>query len=174
MGGNPFIGMLLAAGFNFAPQNTGPWALCAGQLLSVSEYNALYTLLGTTFGGDGVNTFGLPDLRGRTPIHFGTSPAGTYVMGEMGGAENVTLTTNTMAQHGHSVYATANTQNSTSPNNTFLAQGFQCYTNQFPPNANLAAASITFDGGSQQHPNLQPFQTLNWIIALAGIYPSQN
>jgi microcystin-dependent protein len=174
MGGNPFIGMLLAAGFNFAPQNSGLWALCAGQLISIAQNEALYTLLGTTFGGDGVNTFGLPDLRGRTPIHFGTSPAGTYVMGEMGGAENVMVTTNTMAQHGHSVYANGNTQNSASPNNNFPAQGPQAYTNSFPPNANLASSSITFDGGSLPHPNLQPFQTLNWIIALTGIYPTPN
>ena len=174
MGGNPFIGMLLAAGFNFPPQGPALWATCAGQLLSIAENNALYSLLGTTFGGDGVNTFGLPDLRGRTPIHFGTSSVGTYVMGELGGAENVTLTTGTMAQHGHSVYANGNTQNSASPNNNFLAQGPQAYTSNFPPNANLASASITLDGGSQPHPNLQPFQTLNWIIALTGIYPSQN
>jgi microcystin-dependent protein len=169
MGGNPFIGMLLAAGFNFAPGGPIPWALCAGQLLAIAQYNALYSLLGTTFGGDGVNTFGLPDLRGRTPIHFGNG----YVMGEAGGSENVTLTTQTMPQHGHSVYACGNSQNNPSANNNYLAQGPQAYTSQFPTNSLLASSSITFDGGSQQHPNLQPYLTLNWIIALEGIYPSQ-
>jgi microcystin-dependent protein len=170
MGGNPFMGMLLAAGFNFTPVGPNAWAQCAGQLLSVSQYSALYSLLGTTFGGDGVQTFGLPDLRGRTPLHFGNG----YNMGQTGGQENVTLTTNTMANHSHSVYASGNNQNSASPNNNFLAVGPQTYTNQFPPNSVLSSSSITFDGGTLQHMNLQPYLTLNWIIALDGIYPPHN
>lgn len=165
MGGSPYIGMLLAAGFNFAPVN---YALCDGRLIQISENTTLFVLLGTTFGGDGINTFGLPDLRGRTPIHFG----GGYVMGQMAGVETVTLTVSELPAHPHAVNATGNNQTTSAPNNNFLAAGASAYT-AAAPNSALANGSITISGSSVPHENLQPFQTLNWVISLYGIFPSQ-
>lgn len=165
-GSSPYVGMLLAVGFNFAPAG---WRLCDGSALSISENSTLFNLIGTTFGGDGQQTFNLPDLRGRIPIHFGNG----YVIGQNGGAENVTLTSQQAPVHSHTVAVSSNNQNSAAPNNNFLASGPQAYIQGTAPNVNLAPQSITPFGGSQPHNNLQPFLTLNWIISLFGVFPSQ-
>ncbi len=170
-GGDPFVGMLLAVGFNFAPPG---WLLCNGSLYAISQYNVLFTLLGTTFGGDGINNFGVPDLRGRTPIHFGTDPSGNqYPMGQLGGAEQVTLNANQMPTHNHTVMANSNTQNTSSPNNNYLAAGQPAYKQNVTPSNTFAANSISNTGGSLPHNNLQPFLTINWLIAFSGVFPSQ-
>lgn len=166
-GSSPYVGMLLATGFNFAPVN---WHLCDGSLISIAENSTLFQLLGTTFGGDGINTFGLPDLRGRTPVHFG----GTSVIGQIAGVESVTLNTSTMPAHTHIPVVTSNNQTSNVPNNNFIAAGASGFTST-APNSSFAATSITpFTGGSIPHENRQPYQTVNWIISLFGVFPTQS
>lgn len=167
MGGTPYVGMVLPVGFQFAPAG---WLPCNGSLQPISQYEALYQLLGTTYGGDGQSTFGLPDLRGRTPLHFG----GSYLQGLIGGVESVTLTTNQMPTHNHPVNVNSNSQSSGSANNTYVAAGPLAFLKNPTPNTTLAAASIQPTGNSQPHNNLQPYLTLNWIIAWAGIFPSQS
>jgi microcystin-dependent protein len=166
MGGNPYVGMVLPVGFTFAPNG---WLSCDGSLQPISQYETLFALIGTTYGGDGQSTFGLPDLRGRTPLHFG----GNYVQGQLGGLENVTLTINQMPIHNHQVNVNSNNQSSASANNAYVAAGPLAFLKNPNQNVTLAAASIQPQGGSTPHANLQPYLTLNWIIAWAGIFPSQ-
>jgi microcystin-dependent protein len=171
----PFIGQVIAVGFNFAPVG---WALCNGQLLSISEYQALYTLIGTTYGGDGVNTFGLPNLQGHAALSQGTG-AGlpTYVLGEVSGSESVTLTASQIGNHPHTLNASAQTGGTTTPGSTVaLGQNPQPAVNAYStsaPTTSLAQSSIGPSGGSQPHENRQPYLTINYIIALYGVYPSQ-
>jgi microcystin-dependent protein len=167
MGGSqPYIGMLMAVAFNFAPRG---WAICDGSLLTIAEYDTLFTLLGTTFGGDGINTFGLPDLRGRSAIGAGQS----YVAGQSSGVESVTVTTLQMAAHSHVSNCTSQTQNGAVPNNAVLAAGPAIYG--LPSTgSSLAPGTITISGGSQPHNNIQPCLALNWAIALEGIFPPHN
>lgn len=170
----PFIGQVVCVGFNFAPAG---WAFCDGSLISISENSALFNLIGTTYGGDGVNTFALPDLRGRTPVGTGQlAGGGNYIIGQSGGAEQVTITAQQYPHHTHPLTATAANGNSNAPANGFLAGGHQVYTTNAPQTADAlnSAAVSTAPGGSQPHSNLQPFLTCNWIIALFGVYPSQN
>jgi microcystin-dependent protein len=167
-----FVGQLLLVGFSFAPVG---WAFCNGSLLPISGYEALYSLLGTTYGGDGVSTFGLPDLRGRIPIGVGALPGGgNYTLGQMGGAENVLIDVNTYPTHSHSVGASGVAGNGNSPKNSTPASGQTIYVSSptltAPLNSQACQASA---GGTQPHTNLQPYLTLNWIISLGGVYPSQ-
>lgn len=165
----PFIGELRAFGFNFAPRG---WAHCDGQLLAISSYSALFSLLGTTFGGDGRTTFGLPDLRGRTALHLGTGPGLTpRTWGQKSGQETVTLTTNEMPSHTHNFRASAETANQGKPQGHQIAGGtfYHAATND----ATLAP-SIVNTGGSQPHQNMQPFLVVNWCIALTGVFPSRS
>jgi microcystin-dependent protein len=166
-----FIGQLLLVGFNYAPVG---WALCNGSLLSISGNEALHSLIGTTYGGDGVNTFGLPDLRGQAPIGIGQSTAGSnYTLGQVGGVENVPIFQNTYPTHTHLVYGTSSVANTTNPTATILAGGRSIYAANTTPNVDLNAAMVgASPGSSGAHANLQPYQTLNWIIALTGTYPS--
>lgn len=175
----PYLGEIRVFAGNFAPRS---YAFCAGQLLSIAQNDALYALLGTTYGGDGVNTFGLPDLRGRTPMGQGQGPGLTNrVIGEEAGVETVTLSTTQMPAHQHTLMA-ANTAATTAlPAGGFLAvagnEGLMYIDTLQAPgevNATLPADSISVSGGSQPHDNLMPFLTVNYIIALAGIFPSQN
>jgi microcystin-dependent protein len=169
----PFVGEIRMFAGNFAPRG---WAFCDGQLLAVSQNDALFSLLGTIYGGDGRTTFGLPDLRGRIPIHAGTGPGlSPRRLGSKGGAEKVTLTVNQQPSHGHPMQAS--TQNALQPNpqDNVLAQSTSqdLYVGD-PPDVNMNAASITQVGGSRSHTNLMPFLCIHFIIALVGIYPSRH
>jgi microcystin-dependent protein len=158
-------------GGNFAPLD---WHFCDGSLLPISEYEALYNLIGTTYGGDGQNTFALPDLRGRAPFHQGTGGGGTYVMGQQGGVESVTLTTNQIPAHSHVPQAASagpgNPANSPQ-NNVWSGWTGGQFSNQ-PPSANMSGAAIGSAGGSRPHDNMVPFLTISFIIALFGVYPT--
>jgi len=175
----PFIGQIIMFGGNFAIRG---WALCDGQLLPISQYTALFSLLGTTFGGDGRATFALPDLRGRVPLHFGQGPGlSQYQLGQTGGAEQVTLNAAQIPAHNHP--ATANALNG--PGNSNVAAGnvwakdlgtqSATYSNA-APNAAMSPNALTVGnaGGSQPHTNVQPYLCINFLIALEGIYPSRN
>jgi microcystin-dependent protein len=166
-------------GFNFAPVG---WALCNGQTLSISQYSALFALLGTTYGGNGTTTFNLPDLQGRVPIHWGNGAGLTpYVIGENGGTENVTLLYNQMPSHNHLVNVNNQAGPNQDPTNGILAEVnngarppvlAHCYTNS-AATGTLAPTALTTAGGNLPHANIQPFLTVNFIIALTGIFPSR-
>jgi len=158
---------------NFAPRG---WAFCDGQLLAVSQNDALFSLLGTIYGGDGRTTFGLPDMRGRIPIHAGHGPGlSERRLGSKGGAENVTLTVNQMPSHSHRPIGTSENATDPSPQGNFLASSpvVDLYAAE-TPTENLASDTITSVGGSRAHTNLMPFLCVHFIIALVGIYPSRH
>jgi microcystin-dependent protein len=157
---------------NFAPNG---WMFCEGQPLAISENDALFTLIGKTYGGDGEETFLLPNLASRVPIHMGTGPDGTtYTIGESAGVETVTLTTAQIPIHTHPYTASTAAATSNDPGNLVLGQTIQraIYTEDTTTTA-LAATSITPVGGSQPHENMQPFLCINFIISLFGVFPSQ-
>lgn len=170
----PFLGEIRTFGFNFPPIG---WALCNGQLMSISQNTALFSLLGTFYGGDGIRTFALPDLQGRVGIHMGTGPGlSTYVIGEQGGTENVTLLENEMPAHNHVVAANSGGGNSLVPTSCVWsadASGGSAPYSSNTPNTSMVANAIGTAGGNQPHSNLQPFLALNYCIALAGIFPSR-
>lgn len=159
---------------NFPPNG---WMFCEGQSLPISENDALFTLIGTTYGGDGQETFNLPNLASRVPIHMGTGPDGTtYQMGEMAGTEQETLTVQQIPNHTHPLLATSNTATDSLVTGNVVAQSktagiFPYYEDV--PSVNLAATSITPVGGSQPHENCQPFLCINYIISLFGVFPTQ-
>jgi microcystin-dependent protein len=171
---NPYIGEIRMFGGNFAPAG---WAFCQGQLMPISENDALFTLIGTTYGGDGQETFGLPDLQGRFPIHTGSSGGGTYIIGETGGVESVTLTANQIPNHNHPVLATTSGATG-SPANALMATatsstaGLRVYSTN-AVSTNLHPSSVSPAGGSQPHENMQPYLCVNFIISLFGIFPTQ-
>ena len=178
----PFLGQITLFPYNFAPVG---WAFCQGQLLSISQNAALFALLGTQFGGNGTSTFGLPDLRGRVPNGQGQGPGlSAYNVGDQQGVEQVTLTTSTTPTHTHgfpayTVSATTNAPNGALPaeaHGTGRGGGFAVNTYAPPGTAvNLAAGqSGPVSGGGAPHNNLQPYLTLNWCIALQGIFPSRS
>jgi len=174
-----FIGEIKMFAGNFAPRN---WALCDGQILQISQYSALFSLLGTTYGGDGRTTFALPDLRGRVPIHRGTGPGlSTKYWGERGGQERVTLSHAQMPAHTHTAKAYADTSagSSDKPKDMLPARNAAAtpqYGNNFAALSNMNSAAVTVGsaGGSQAHENMQPYLTIHYIICLQGIYPSRN
>jgi microcystin-dependent protein len=166
----PFIGQVMMIGFTFAPRG---WALCDGQILPIAQNTALFSLLGTTYGGNGTTTFALPDLRGRVPIHAGQGPGlSPYTLGQVGGAEQVTLLANQMPAHNHSLSATNAEASLTLPGGQLLAQSREVTYGSGAPVA-MNPQSIGQAGGSQPHENRQPYLTINFIIALEGIYPSR-
>ena len=169
----PYIGEIRMFGGNFAPAG---WAFCDGQLMAISENDTLFNLLGTTYGGDGQETFGIPDLRGRVPIHMGTAKSGTtYTEGEMAGVESVTLTVQQMPSHNHSMLANPNTGTGANPQGNVLDQtsGAILIYKEQAPTAVMSPLCVGPDGGSQPHENLQPYACINFIISLFGVYPSQ-
>jgi microcystin-dependent protein len=165
-----FLGEITLVPYNFAPRG---YAFCQGQILSISQNTALFSLLGTTYGGDGVSTFGLPDLRGRCAVSQGQGPGlSNYDLGEQTGTETVTLTTGQMPAHGHAANARDDDPNSGLVTNNLLAN-LQAYSNK-AANATLSGTMIGQTGGNQPHANIQPLLVLNYCIALQGIYPSRN
>jgi microcystin-dependent protein len=170
----PYVGEIRMFAGNFAPAG---WMFCEGQLLPISENEVLFQLIGTTYGGDGQETFALPDLRGRLPVHQGQGPGlSSYFLAETGGAEEVTLPVTRIPAHSHPMLATNDTATQTNPGGQVLARFAQAnidpYLEQTPPNVNLAVTSITATGGSQPHTNLQPYLCVDFIISLFGIFPS--
>lgn len=170
---DPFLGEVRMFGGTFAPVG---WLFCNGQLLNISENDALFNLLGTTYGGDGQTTFGLPDLRGRTPIHMGQGPnLSPRNLGDRFGTETVTLTASQLPTHYHVVHAHKDKGTQTGPKDAVWAAastGEKQYT-QNSPNTNMAASATTIAGGGLPHDNMMPFQAVSFIIATSGIYPSQ-
>ncbi|MGY4575323.1 phage tail protein [Bradyrhizobium pachyrhizi] len=169
-----FVGEIRMFGGSFAPVG---WNFCDGSLLAISQYDALFTLIGTTYGGDGQSTFAVPDLRGRLPIHAGTAGSGTtYVMGQTGGVENVTLTTQTIPQHSHAFIAAKQTGTGSNPQGNILDQTtgtIAMYIDGQPPDGPMASGMLTNTGGNLPHSNLQPLLCITFIISLYGIFPSQ-
>jgi microcystin-dependent protein len=176
------MGQVIMFGGNFAPVN---WLPCDGRLLPISQYDALYSLLGTIYGGDGVNTFGVPNLQSRIPISQGQGPGlQNYPIGQMLGVENVTLTTANLAVHTHTWNASNPAGTTNIPNNNLLATEGGADAAQVsayapfdttPANmTTLAPYAITPAGNGQPHDNIQPYQALTYCICTAGIYPSQN
>lgn len=176
---DPFIGQIQPVGFNFPPRS---WAFCDGQLLSVSQNTALFSLLGTAYGGDGRNTFGLPDLRGRVMIHPGTGPGlSTKRQGERGGLETVTLTVQQIPSHNHPVgdiMASSVTGNAAAPssrkNVLSASSAGNIYGNTAPDVALNAGGTAGVNGGGQGHENRSPYLAVYICIALFGIFPSRN
>jgi microcystin-dependent protein len=151
---------------NFPPRG---WAFCNGQLLSIQQNTALFAILGTTYGGNGVSTFGLPDLRGRIPLHWGNN----FTIGELTGEEQHTITFSEMAQHSHVVSASSGDADSVDPTGVLPAVGPSAYDPGNGPLVQMALA-VGGTGGSQPHQNLSPYLVLSFIIALQGIFPSRN
>lgn len=162
----PYVGEIRMFAGNFAPAG---WQFCAGQLLPISENETLFNLLGTTYGGDGQSTFGLPDLRGRLPIHQGNG----FTLAETGGAEEITLTVNQIPSHTHAMLASTNVSQDTVPSNKVLGQsGSALIYIQDSTDSNLSPSTISPVGGSQPHTNFQPYLCVSFIISLFGIFPS--
>ena len=165
-----YIGEVRMFGGNYAPVG---WVFCNGQLLNISQYEALYALIGTTYGGDGQTTFAVPDLRGRLPIHMGNG----YLLGQTGGTEQVTLVSSQLPAHTHVPNASSATAASASPENAFWATSSASNVTPYStkaPNATMNPALISPVGGNQPHDNMMPFVTVSFIIATEGVYPSQN
>lgn len=163
----PFLSEIRIFSFNFAPRG---WAQCNGQLLPINQNQALFSLLGTTYGGNGQTNFALPDFRGRVPMHFGSG----FVLGQKAGLETHTLLITELPSHSHQVIASANGPTLTSPVGNLWASntGFAPYGTT--PNTNMSAQAVSTVGGSQPHENRSPYLTLNICIALQGIFPSPN
>jgi microcystin-dependent protein len=167
MSTEPFLSEISIVAFNFPPKG---WALCNGQFLPINQNQALFALLGTTYGGNGQTTFALPNLRGRVPIHMGNG----HTLGEAAGSTSVTVNIQQLPTHIHALQASPNSAGTNSdPTNSFLAPvngGYGVPASLVP----LSPESVTSVGGSQPHNNMMPYLTLNFIIALQGIFPSQN
>lgn len=167
----PFLAEVRMVGFNFAPRG---WAFCDGQILPINQNQSLYSLLGTTYGGDGRTSFALPDLRGRTPIHVGRSNGGgDHRLGQKSGEETHTLSANEMPQHRHMVQASSANANTPVPQGEVLAAANNLYRDATNLTG-LRSGTITGVGGGQAHENMQPYLAVNFCIALQGLFPSRN
>jgi microcystin-dependent protein len=172
--GQPYIGEIRMFAGSFAPAG---WAFCDGQLMPISENDAMFNVIGTTYGGDGQETFALPNLQGRVPLHQGTGGDGiTYQLGESGGVESVTLTTQQIPIHSHAPIASNDAGTSPTPQNSIWAAagtGDQIYQDQ-APNLNMRTGLVGPTGGSQPHQNMGPYLVISFIISLFGLFPSPN
>jgi microcystin-dependent protein len=169
--GQPFVGEIRMFGGNFAPVG---WAFCNGQLMPISENETLFNLIGTTFGGDGQETFQLPDLQGRVLVHQGTNQGTTFQLGETGGVEQVTLTIQQIPNHTHLLSAIGVAGDQVSPAANLPANSFNVtpFVNE-SPNNNMSSGAVQPIGGGQPHENRQPYLAISFIISLFGIFPSQ-
>ena len=169
----PFLAEVRMVGFNFAPRG---WAFCDGQILPINQNQSLYSLLGTTYGGDGRTSFALPDLRGRTPIHVGRSNGGAdHTLGQKSGEETHTLYANEMPQHTHVLNATDTVAaQSDDPTGHLIASSSLPVYGAFRNAVNMNSGSVTSVGGGQAHDNMQPYLAVNFCIALQGLFPSRN
>lgn len=177
-----FIGQIMMSGFNFAPKY---FALCNGQLLPINQNQALFSLLGTQFGGNGTTNFALPDLRSRTPVSYASSvdpgwqPPSVQI-GQTGGVENVTLLSTNLPAHNHNVNATTTNGNNRIPSSRVYATSINTttaiplYASSSGPLVAMNPQTVAATGGNQPHPNMQPYTTINFCIALQGIFPSRN
>lgn len=164
----PFVGEIRPLGFNFAPRG---WALCDGQLLPVSQNTALFSLLGTTYGGDGRTTFALPDLRGRAPMHYDNQ----YRQGYKNGTETVTLTTAELPSHSHPYHCTTDAADKKGPKDkVYGLGGAPIFTNTVSNTVSLDVDSVIPSGSGLPHENMQPSLTINYSIALVGLFPSRS
>ena len=169
---NPFIGEIRLFGGNFAPQG---WAFCSGQLQAINDNTALFSLIGTTYGGDGQSTFALPDLRGRVPIHQGQGAGlSSRILGTTGGCESVTLTLAQMPVHSHQLNASAMAASAAAGPGGVLATATTQIYGTGTPTTLMDAAEVTPVGSNQPYENMAPFQAVNFIIALLGIFPSRS
>ena len=167
----PFLAEIRMVGFNFAPRG---WALCDGQILPINQNQALFSLLGTTYGGDGRTNFALPDLRGRAPIHMGSGVGlSSRNLGEKSGTETTSLSSANMANHQHSVQATSDNGTTALPGGNLLAAFNNGYRSD-APDLGLSAPTVSAVGGGQAHQNMQPYLAVNFCIALQGLFPSRN
>jgi len=166
-----YLGEIRTFGFNFAPIG---WAQCNGQIMAISQNTALFSLLGTNFGGNGTSNFGLPNLQGNVPMHWGQGAGlSPYSIGETAGETMITLTSGQMASHNHAVQAAEGTATNTPGTGAWLgrAEPADFYTNTGSPTVHLAQGAIGLTGGGQPHPNQQPYLVVNFCIALNGVYP---
>ena len=164
---SPFVGEIRMFGGNFAPNG---WAFCSGQLMAISENDVLFNLIGTTYGGDGQQTFALPDLQGRLPMHQGNS----HVIGEKSGVESVTLTTQQIPLHNHAPLAVSGNGNQSTPQGGVWAGITTSIYTSNPPNIAFNPALGGNAGGNQPHDNLMPYLAVSFIISLYGVYPTQS
>lgn len=167
----PYVGEIRMVGFNFAPLD---WALCDGQLLAISQNETLFELIGTTYGGDGQTTYALPNLQSRIPFHMGSNGQTTLVLGQIAGSETVTLVTSEIPAHGHPL--AANSENGTQPTpagGVWAASPLGQFSTETSSNT-MDPSTMTATGGGQPHDNMPPYQVVNFIISLYGIYPSQS
>jgi microcystin-dependent protein len=171
----PFLGQLTLVGFTFAPVG---WQFAAGQLLSIQQYSALFSLLGTYYGGNGTSNFQLPNLQGNVAIGYGQGAGlSDYVIGETSGAQNVTLTSSTVPTHSHSIQTGGGTANLSSPQNNLIGDAKHASGNLFTAAdsgpLNMAAQAVSTAGNNLPHNNMMPYLALNWIIAMSGVFPSR-
>lgn len=169
---SPYVGEIRLVGFNFAPVG---WNLCDGSLMAIADNSTLFNLIGTTYGGDGQTTFGLPDLRGRVAVHQGSHIGTSFIIGQLSGQEAVLLTTAQLPSHSHAIEAVSSAGNLTSPSLGLLAASAAGeYIATASATSSLSSLSVSQAGGGQTHDNMQPYLTMNYIISLYGIYPSQS
>jgi microcystin-dependent protein len=170
----PFLGQLTMFGFNFPPRG---WAFCDGQILPINQNQSLYSLLGTTYGGDGRTSFALPDLRGRAPMHEGTAPGGgqSHNLGQKTGSETVPLTNAETPAHTHAAMAKSSGGDNPNPGTRVLAGSAPSEVYHDPASlSDLQSGTIANAGGNQGHENMQPYLTISFGIALTGLFPSRN